>query len=549
MVETIYMPSENDFHGKTKKLNGVQNGGKISNGCHKQTKQVDEETEKAWEKDFCETFEETPMLAAISTYIGYLILVAVGHVREFLKSIGIGVVKCVAEPKIPGFVPLYQTWESFYSWYVYRRIQDCFCRPVSGVPGAKLVVIDRESNDHRWSFQYTGGQSTVLNFGSYNYLGFSQNSGPCAEEVEQTIKNYGVSVCGSRQELGYLDLHKQMDKLVADYLGVEDAYTVPMGFATNSMNIPSLVGKGCLILSDELNHASLILGCRLSGAKIKTFKHNCMKDLEKNLREAIVDKQPRTHRPWKKILIVVEGVYSMEGSIVKLPEVLRLKKKYKAYLYLDEAHSIGAIGPHGKGVVDYFGLNPRDVDIMMGTFTKSFGAVGGYIGGSKELVNHLRLYSHSAIYSSSMAPGVAQQIVSSMNIMLGRDGTREGEKRIQQLKWNTRYFRRRLQEMGFILYGNKDSPVVPLLMFMPSKIAKFSRESLKRGMGVVVVGFPATPMTKCRARFCLSASHTKEMLDEALQITSDIGDLLAIKYSKAEPPSYSENDVPLLEDS
>ncbi|KAK3093231.1 hypothetical protein FSP39_013017 [Pinctada imbricata] len=204
----------------------------------------------------------------------------------------------------------------------------------------------------------------------------------------------------------------------------------------------------------------------------------------------------------------------MEGSIVRLPEVVALKKKYKAYLYLDEAHSVGAMGPHGKGAVDYFGLNPADIDIMMGTFTKSFGAAGGYIGGTKSLINHLRLNSHSSIYSSTMAPCVVQQIISSMKIMLGKDGTLEGKRRIQQLKWNTRYFRRRLQEMGFIVYGNKDSPVVPLLMFMPSKIASFCRMCLERGVGVVVVGFPATPMTKCRARFCMSASHTKDMIDK-----------------------------------
>ncbi|EDL02946.1 serine palmitoyltransferase, long chain base subunit 2, isoform CRA_b, partial [Mus musculus] len=153
--------------------------------------------------------------------------------------------------------------------------------------------------------------------------------------------------------------------------------------------------QGCLILSDELNHASLVLGARLSGATIRIFKHNNMQSLEKLLKDAIVYGQPRTRRPWKKILILVEGIYSMEGSIVRLPEVIALKKKYKAYLYLDEAHSIGALGPSGRGVVDYFGLDPEDVDVMMGTFTKSFGASGGYIGGKKELIDYLRTHSHS----------------------------------------------------------------------------------------------------------------------------------------------------------
>nr|XP_009673979.1 PREDICTED: serine palmitoyltransferase 2-like [Struthio camelus australis] len=148
-----------------------------------------------------------------------------------------------------------------------------------------------------------------------------------------------------------------------------------------------------------------------------------MQSLEKLLKDAIVHGQPRTRRPWKKILILVEGIYSMEGSIVRLPEVIALKKKYKSYLYLDEAHSIGALGPSGRGVVEYFGLNPEDVDVMMGTFTKSFGAAGGYIGGKKELIDYLRTYSHSAVYATSLSPPVVEQIVTSMKCIMGEDGS------------------------------------------------------------------------------------------------------------------------------
>ncbi|KAK6301384.1 hypothetical protein J4Q44_G00274370 [Coregonus suidteri] len=226
-----------------------------------------------------------------------------------------------------------------------------------------------------------------------------------------------------------------------------------MGFATNSMNIPALVGKGCLILSDELNHTSLILGARLSGATIRVFKHNNMQSLERLLREAVCTGQPRTHRPWKKIMIMVEGIYSMEGSVVRLPDIVALKKKYKAYLYLDEAHSIGAVGPTGRGVTELFGLDPSDIDVMMGTFTKSFGAAGGFIAGKKELVDYLRSYSHSAVYSSAMSPPITEQILRVMKCIMGLDGTTVGQARVQQLAENTRYFRSRLQEMGFIIYG------------------------------------------------------------------------------------------------
>ncbi|XP_078317498.1 serine palmitoyltransferase 2-like isoform X2 [Crassostrea virginica] len=503
---------------------------------------MDFQHDKKWASKFYESFEDPPILTSILTYISFLILILVGHIREFLKKLGIGRVKNISEPNIPGFVPLYQSWESFYHWYIYRRGKDTLYRAISSVPAAEMDVMDRVTDDHYWTFRYTGTCTRAINFGSYNYLGFSENKGPCADAVEKTVNQLGNAICASRQELGYLQIHKELDELVADYLGVEAAITVPMGFATNSMNMPALVEKGCLILSDELNHASLILGCRLSGAQIRTFKHNCMDDLEKKLQDAIIEQQPRTHRKWKKILIVVEGIYSMEGSIVKLPEVIRLKKKYKAYVYLDEAHSIGAIGPHGKGVVEYFGMDPKDIDIMMGTFTKSFGAVGGYIGGSKRLINHLRLRSHSAVYSSTMAPSIVQQVISSMNIILGRDNTRNGIKRINQLKWNTRYFRRRLQEMGFIVYGNKESPVVPMVTFAPAKVVYFSRYCLEHGIGVTVAAFPAVPLEKSRIRFCLSASHTKEMLDKVLDMTDKLGDKLGLKLSRIEPALYDETD-------
>ncbi|CAF5091236.1 unnamed protein product, partial [Rotaria magnacalcarata] len=177
--------------------------------------------------------------------------------------------------------------------------------------------------------------------------------------------------------------HVELEKLLADFLHVESSIAFGMGFATNSLNLPVLASKGDLILSDEMNHASLILGIRLSGASYRTYAHNDMKNLEEKLREAIVHGQPRTNRPWKKIILVVEGIYSMEGSICRLPEIIELKKKYKAYLYMDEAHSIGAIGKNGRGIVDYFGADVKDVDILMGTFTKSFGSAGGYIAGSK----------------------------------------------------------------------------------------------------------------------------------------------------------------------
>ncbi|KAJ8409128.1 hypothetical protein AAFF_G00241490 [Aldrovandia affinis] len=493
-----------------------------------------------YSRPFIESFEETPMLVAVFTYMGYGILTIFGYLRDFLRQWKIEKCHIARErEEQKEFVPLYQDFENFYTRNLYMRIRDSWNRPICSVPGAKMDLAERVSHDYNWTFHYTGNVlKDVINLGSYNYLGFAENWGACADAAADMTMKYGVGVASTRQEMGNLDKHEELEQLVARFLGVEASMVIGMGFATNSMNIPALTGKGCLILSDELNHTSLVLGARLSGSTIRVFKHNNMQSLEKLLRDAIVHGQPRTHRPWKKILIVVEGIYSMEGSIVRLPEVIALKKRYKAYLYLDEAHSIGALGPRGGGVLDYFGLDPRDVDIMMGTFTKSFGAAGGYIGGRKDLIDYLRAHSHSAAYATSMSPPVAQQIITSMKCILGEDGTTIGRDRIRRLAENTNYFRSRLREIGFIIYGNNDSPVIPVMLYMPAKIGAFGREMLKRNIGVVVVGFPATPIIESRARFCVSASHTRDMLDTALSVISEVGDLLQVKYSqhRTSPP-------------
>ncbi|KAJ1104755.1 hypothetical protein NDU88_002164 [Pleurodeles waltl] len=517
------------------------NGGPRRNGYRREINHVPENI-RMYKRPFVENYEETPMLVAVLTYMGYGILTLFGYLRDFMRAWKIEMCHNATErEEQKDFVSLYQDFENFYTRNLYMRIRDNWNRPLCGVPGAKMDILDRYTTDYNWTFVYTGKViKGVMNMGSYNYLGFAQNTGICAEASSRVLSKYGSGVCSTRQEMGNLDKHEQLERLLADFLGVESAMTYGMGFATNSMNIPALVSKGCLILSDELNHASLVLGARLSGATIRIFKHNNMQSLEKLLRDAIVHGQPRTRRPWKKILIVVEGIYSMEGSIVRLPEVVALKKKYRAYLYLDEAHSIGALGPRGRGVVDYFGLDPKDVDVMMGTFTKSFGAAGGYIGGTKMLIDYLRVHSHSAAYATSMSPPVAEQIISSMKSIMGVDGTTFGQECVQMLAENTRYFRQRLKEMGFIIYGNDDSPVVPLMLYMPSKIGAFGREMMKRNIGVVVVGFPATPIIESRARFCVSASHTKEMLDTALKVIDEVGDLLSLKYSR-------HRHVPLLD--
>jgi serine palmitoyltransferase len=330
-----------------------------------------------------------------------------------------------------------------------------------------------------------------------------------------------------------MSIHKQLEELVAEFLGHEDAIVCNMGFATNSCTIPALMGKGDLIISDELNHSSIVFGSRLSEANIRVFKHNDMEDLEAVIRESISQGHPRTHRPWKKIMIIVEGLYSMEGNVCNLPRLVELKNKYKCYLFMDEAHSIGALGPRGRGVCDLLQVNPKDVDILMGTFTKSFGASGGYISASKQVIQHLRRTSHSIFYCEPMAPLVCQQIITALNIIMGRGkDPLEGIRRITAIRENSIFFYKALKKMGFIVWGECGSPIIPLLLFHPNKIAGFSREALKRGLACVVVGYPATAIYASRVRFCISASHTREQLEEALAKISVVGDLLDLKQSR-----------------
>ncbi|XP_011268270.1 serine palmitoyltransferase 2 isoform X1 [Camponotus floridanus] len=490
-----------------------------------------------------ESFEKVPFITAALTYLGFYILMFLGFINQLFF-----IPKVATEKNRQGYAPLYDNFEKFYLRYVYRRVKDCWDRPICSVPGAIVTLKDRVTNDYGWTFQFTGTETQCINLGSYNYLGFAEASGKCAEESLETLKKFGCATGSTRVELGTMPIHDELEKLTAKFLGVEDAIVFGMGFATNSLNLPSLVSKGCLVLSDEKNHASLILGLRLSGAMIQIFKHNNVKHLEECLKKAIVFGQPVTSEPWKKIIIVVEGVFSMEGSIVHLPEILELKKKYKAYIYVDEAHSTGAIGKNGRGVCDYYGVDPREIDILMGTFTKSFASAGGYIAGTKALINHVRIHSHAHTYMASMSPPVTQQIITSMRIIMGEDGTDAGERRIKQLARNTRYFRRRLNQIGVITYGNEDSPVVPMLVYLYSKIAAVIRTLTTYNIATVGVGFPATSLMQGRIRFCLSAAHTKEQLDYVLLHIEKIADKLGLRYSKkpriaTKIEYYSDNET------
>ncbi|KAI9853684.1 MAG: serine palmitoyltransferase, long chain base subunit [Vezdaea acicularis] len=474
--------------------------------------------------------DEPPYYYLLTTYISYLILIIFGHVRDFFG-------KRFREEHYrhlkarDGYAPLNSDFDNFYVRRLKMRINDCFARPVTGVPGRYITLIDRKSDDHNLHFQLTGTTTETLNVSSYNYLGFAQSEGPCADAVEETIRKNGLSVTSTRSDVGTSDLHVEVEELVAKFVGKESAMVFSMGFGTNATAFPAIVGKGCLIISDELNHASIRFGSRLSGAMIEMFKHNDMNDLEAKLREVISQGQPRTHRPWKKILVVVEGLYSMEGTMCNLPGIVALKRKYKFNLFVDEAHSVGALGPTGRGVCDYFGVDPSEVDILMGTLTKSFGANGGYLAADKAIIDKLRVTNAGSQYSESPAPAVLTQISSALRIIIGELAPGQGEERLQRLAFNSRYLRLGLKRLGFIIYGHDDSPIIPLLLYNVAKIPAFSHEMLRRKISVVVVGYPATPLVSSRARFCVSAAHTKDDLDRVLAACDEIGNVLQLKFS------------------
>jgi serine palmitoyltransferase len=399
--------------------------------------------------------EETPIpsFIAYTCYLAYAILIFIGHLRDALSLIlNRGrYVRHQGDAILPSdntklFAPILKSWEHFYTRRLYHRIQDCFNRPICSSPGAHIHVLERVSDDGQKSMkilksldslldekqrnEYSQGEYFLeqkdgrvsrdcLNLGSYNYLGFADDwQQTCAKSVKGCLDDLPVSSTSCRNEYGTTVLHRQLEKTVAEFLGKEDALCLNMGYNTNASTIPALVGRGDLLISDELNHTSIVAGARASGAAIRTFRHNDMDRLEETIREAIVMGRPRTRRPWNKILVIVEGIYSMEGEYCDLRNIVRICKKYGAYVYLDEAHSVGAMGPTGRGLAEYTGVDTADIDIMMGTFTKSFGGMGGYIAASHETISFLRRRCAGSSYHNSLSPVVCQQVLTSFKVRL-----------------------------------------------------------------------------------------------------------------------------------
>jgi len=290
-------------------------------------------------------------LVALATYFSFAILIVVGRIRDlvgrltgysrfFNKSLSTGENANTAaiyvsknpqtgETKRVKVAPLISLSDNFYLRRLYSRISDCWNRPITGYPSAGgMRVLERKSSDGHVTFDFSGKERALTNLGSYNYLGFADDwAESCKRQVENSLEDFGASRCSSLSDAGTTSVHRELESKVANFLGKEAALVMNMGYATNSNSIPAILGKGSLIVSDSCNHTSIVNGARASGAFIRVFRHDDVAHLEQVLRQSIVQGQPRTHRPWKKILVMVEGIYSMEGEISSLPAIVRVAKK------------------------------------------------------------------------------------------------------------------------------------------------------------------------------------------------------------------------------
>ena len=339
----------------------------------------------------------------------------------------------------------------------------------------------------------------VLMFGSNAYLGLT-NHPKVKEAAIEAVKKYGKGCAGSRFLNGTLDLHIQLEKRLAEFVGKEDAIVYSTGFQVNLGVVSCLTGREDYILWDELDHASIIEGHRLSFSTKLKYKHNDMESLEKQLQKCDPDKVK---------LIVTDGVFSMEGDVAKLPEIVALAKKYNASVMVDEAHGIGVFGRQGRGTCDHFGVS-QDVDLIMGTFSKSFASIGGFIAADESIINYLRHHSRSYIFSASNTPAATAAANAALDIMMNEP------ERIQHLWDLTHYALEGFRQMGCEI-GNTSTPIIPLFIRDNDLTFLIVKELFEAGIFVNPVVSPAVASEDTLIRFSLMATHTKEQLDYALE--------------------------------
>jgi glycine C-acetyltransferase len=359
------------------------------------------------------------------------------------------------------------------------------------------------SADARTTIQYGGRSQPVINFSSYNYLGLANHPKVIAA-ANAALSKYGMGACGSPTLSGMTDLHRQLEQRMAEFLGREDAMLFNSGFGGALGTISGLLRKNNVALLDNRSHLSLRDGAVLSRCRLDRFEHNDPASLDAAL----------SRRKGKRALVIVEGIYSMDGDLANLDELLRVAESHDARVFIDEAHSMLACGQNGRGAGELLGVEDR-LDLVYGTFSKAFGALGGFVAGSSETLDYLRFYAHSYVYSCALPPVVIGAILEALEI-----ATREPQLRTR-LWENADYFRTQVNSLG-IDTGDSTTYIMPLVVGDRGRMYQLGHELRRRGLFVAPVDYPAVPEDRICFRACVTANHTRADLDEALNILSDV---------------------------
>jgi len=373
---------------------------------------------------------------------------------------------------------------------LYNRI-----RTISSPQGAWLVVDGKR----------------VLNFCSNNYLGLA-NHPRLIEAVQKAVQQYGVGPGAVRSIAGTMELHNQLEKRLAEFKGVAAAITFQSGFNANGATIPALVTKEDVIFSDELNHASIIDGARVSGAKILRYAHADAEDLDRVIREA--------QGSYRRGLIISDGVFSMDGDIAPLDKLYEVAHKYDILLMVDDAHGEGVLGKGGRGIVDHFHLHGK-VDIEVGTMSKAFGVMGGVSAGSSVVVEWLRQRGRPFLFSSAMTVPDTAACLAAVDLL------EESTELVDRLWENAGYFKSEMKRLGFDT-GQSVTPITPVMLGESPLAQQFSRELFEDGIFAMALGYPTVPKGKARIRVMISATHTREDLDRGLEAFARVGQRLRV---------------------
>lgn len=351
-----------------------------------------------------------------------------------------------------------------------------------------------------------------INLSSNNYLGLATNE-DLKKAAKSAIDSHGVGAGAVRTINGTLDLHDELEQTLAKFKGTEAAIAYQSGFNCNMAAISAVMNKNDAILSDELNHASIIDGCRLSKAKIIRVKHSDMDDLRQKAKEAVESGE------YNKVMYITDGVFSMDGDVAKLPEIVEICEPLGIMIYVDDAHGSGVMGK-GAGTVKHFGLQDK-IDFQIGTLSKAMGVVGGYVAGTQQLIDWLKVQSRPFLFSTSLAPGDTKAITEAVNKLMASTELHD------KLWDNAKYLKEGLSKLGFDI-GDSETPITPVIIGDEKKTQEFSKRLMDEGVYVKSIVFPTVPRGTGRVRNMPTAAHTKEMLDQALEVYERVGKELGV---------------------